>query len=187
VGDGLVVGVGDGLADADGVPDGALDGLPDALGDAEADALPDGDGDALPDGDGDALPDGDGNGVAVVLDVGFGTVFPEPPGPLHWAKPTLSAASANSPSVEIFARDRPRTYGRMSSAGMSSPFGNDAEAERSTSGRLMPETRADMHRSPAFVKGYRDGIACRQRTPWGASLPRPPFRGPTRGAIVSLT
>jgi hypothetical protein len=70
-------------------------------------------------GDGDGDPAADGVGEAVpVGDEAFGTVFPVPPEPLHWASATLNAHSAARASLETPTRGRRGREGCISIAGM---------------------------------------------------------------------
>ena len=118
-----------GLGDTVGDGDGLTEGLPVGRGVGLGETLGLGDALALPDGRGEGLADelplgaGDGVGVDVPEAAGFGTVFPEPPEPLHCAKPALITTAAISPNTEFFERERRLTYGRMSLAGMRYPIG----------------------------------------------------------------
>ena len=72
-------------------------------------------------GDGDGDPAGltDGVGEAVPgADEAFGTVFPVPPEPLHWASATLSAHNAARASLETPTRGQRGREGCISIAGM---------------------------------------------------------------------
>jgi len=71
------------------------------------------------DGDGDPAGLDDGVGEAVpVGDEAFGTVFPVPPEPLHWASATLNAHNAARASLETPMRGQRGREGCISIAGM---------------------------------------------------------------------
>lgn len=147
-------GLGEGVGDGEGVADGLAVGrgvglgdalaLADAVGLGEAVALPEGLGDGL----GDALPDGNGVGVEVPEAAGFGKVLPEPPDPLHCARPTLSAASATTSAKGLVALERAVTYGRVSSAGIDRFHLGVAAAQTS----ICPASKAAEHIMRAFLR-----------------------------------
>jgi hypothetical protein len=130
-----ILGLGDGVGVGEGVGllVGVAEGRGDGLGVGDGVALPPGEGEALPPGDGETLPPGDGEAVAGAR----GVVFPLPPEPLHWPKPTLKTAAAADPNRASFAPDRRGRDGCESSAAMLGPSSAHQEARRWRSGGLI--------------------------------------------------